>query len=73
MIINLSVELDATDEAAFNTLPEADRATFAIAKLAAQITPKLLSGLGQGDALAALKPADQQAIGSLIPAIKAMP
>ena len=73
MILNLTIELDATDEAAFNALPERDRPAFGIAKLAARLAPKLLASLSHSDVLAALQPADQQAIGSLISAIKAMP
>ena len=73
MILNLTIELDAADEATFNALPEADKATFSVTKLAASLAPKLLTSLSQSDVLATLQPADQQAIGALISAIKAMP
>jgi hypothetical protein len=70
---NLSIELDAVDEAAFNGLADVDKSAFIIAKLAATLAPKLLPSLGRGAVIAALKPEDQQAIAALFTAIKAMP
>ena len=73
MILQLSVELDSADEAAMAALPPTDQAAFSVAKLAANLAPRLLPSLAGGHVLAALKPADSQSIQALIAAIKAMP
>ena len=75
MDVSVGITFSDADETAFETLATpAQRQTFLIAKLAATQAQNLESVLAGGTSiLALLQPADQQALGGLIAAVKAMP
>jgi hypothetical protein len=75
MNVTVNINLSAGDEAAYGAIAApADRTTFLVAKLAAQMAPAMLTTLQSGVSIVAmLQPADQAAINSLIAAVQAMP
>ena len=75
MNVAVNINLSPADETAYAAISAtADRSTFLVAKLAAQMAPAMLKTLQSGaNIVAMLQPADQAAINSLIAAVKAMP
>jgi hypothetical protein len=75
MNATVNINLSDADEAAYAEIAApADRTTFLVAKLAAQMSPAMLKTLQSGaNIVAMLQPADQTAINSLIAAVKALP
>jgi hypothetical protein len=72
MVIQVNLTLTDADWAAYQAATPTDQQTFLIAKLAAQFAPKLQASLTAGNVMAMLSQSDQQAIGGLITAIKAV-
>jgi hypothetical protein len=72
MQVQAAIRLTDADQGVYYALTApADKATFLVAKLAAQFAPALLSSLANANILDLLSELDQQAIGALIAAVKA--